>query len=305
MSDKSNADTVELPAAQTIESGMIWPDTGSSQVQADVAATSHQGLVRSNNEDHYQVVRFGRAMETLLTNLPGDLLPAHAEERGYGLVVADGMGGKAGGGTASRMAITRLLYLALSTSDWILSTGERDMQTVLERMAERFRNIDKWLRSQGKGDPRLEGMGTTMTVACSLGTTLLIGHIGDSRAYLCREGALHQLTRDHTLAQALLDLGRLTPEQAARHSGRHVLTHSLGAGESTSEGDFQRALIADGDQLLLCSDGLTEMVDTATIATTLTSAPSAAAACDQLVTAALKNGGRDNVTVALARYRIG
>ena len=84
-----------------------------------------------------------------------------------------------------------------------------------------------------------------------------------------------------------------------------MLTHSLGAGESIYEGDFQRALIADGDQLLLCSDGLTEMVDTATIATTLTSAPSAAAACDQLVTAALKNGGRDNVTVALARYRIG
>jgi serine/threonine protein phosphatase PrpC len=304
MKDTDVADTVELPA-QTLESEIVWPESGSSQVQVDVAATSHQGLVRSKNEDHYLVVRFGRVLETLLTNLPGNLIPPHSEERGYGIVVADGIGGSVGGEIASRMAIARLIYLVLYTPDWILGTGERDVQSVLQRMAERFRHIDTSLRGQSRGDPRLEGMGTTMTLACTLGATVIIGHIGDSRAYLYRDGMLHQLTRDHTLVQSLIDLGRLTPEEAARHPCRHVLTRSLGAGDHPYDADFQRAMIADGDQLLLCTDGLTEMVDEATIATMLTSATSAAAACEELVATALKNGGKDNVTVAVARYRFG
>jgi serine/threonine protein phosphatase PrpC len=302
--DNSDVDTVELPAP-TIESEMNWPDSGSSQMQVDVASTSHQGLVRSKNEDHYLVVRFGRVLETLSTNLPGNLLPPHSEKRGYGMVVADGMGGTASGETASRMAIARLMQLVLTTPDWILSTREADVARQLQRMADRFRQIDASLRRRGKGDPALEGMGTTMTLACSLGATAIIGHIGDSRAYLCREGSLHQLTRDHTLVQALVDLGKLSPEEAARHSCRNVLTCSLGAGDYRSEGDFQRVLLADGDQLLICTDGLTKMVEDATIATILTSAATAAAACEQLVGAALNNGGKDNVTVALARYRFG
>src|SRR5207248_2522417 len=107
----------------------------------------------------------------------------------------------------------------------------------------------------------LAGMGTTMTLACSLGASLVIGHIGDSRAYLFRGGKLHQLTRDHTWVQALMDLGELTAEDAARHPMRHVLIRSLGGKERNVEGDFQRAWLAEDDQVLLCTDGLTNMVD--------------------------------------------
>jgi PPM family protein phosphatase len=173
----------------------------------------------------------------------------------------------------------------------------------MQRLAERYRRVHAALQEQGRADPALWGMGTTMTVASSLGAHLVLGHIGDSRAYLFRGGELHQLTRDHTYVQALMDMGRLTAEQVARHPFRHVLTRSLGGREVGLDGDFQQAWLADGDQLLLCTDGLTDMVDNAAIASVLGGAASATAACQALVEAALQNGGQDNVTVALARYR--
>src|SRR5581483_6760956 len=176
-------------------------------------------------------------------------------------------------------------------------------EQVLQRTAERYEKIDAALRDQGGSDPRLSGMGTTMTLACSLGSTVLIGHIGDSRAYLFHDGELHQLTRDHNLVQSLVALGRLTPEQAARHPFRHMLTRALGAGAHSVQGDFQRATLAGNDQLLLCTDGLTDMVDNTTIASILGSAATANDACQQLIQHALDKGGKDNVTVALARYQ--
>ncbi len=303
MSDEfGSADTVEIPLpASAPETG--WPHTGSAEAEVDVAARSDRGLVRPNNEDHFLAVRVGRSWQTLQTNLPPDLVPGRAEEAGYGLLVADGMGGAAAGEHASRVAIATLVSLTLHTPDWIFITGERETEQVIERMAERYRRADATLREQGKEDPSLSGMGTTMTLACSLGTNLIVGHIGDSRAYLFRDGMLHQLTRDHTLVQALVDAGRITPEQAAKHPYRHMLIRYLGGGKDGLGAEFQRASLADNDQLLLCTDGLTEMVDDATIAATLAGAATAEEACEALVGLALKNGGKDNVTVALARYR--
>jgi protein phosphatase len=270
----------------------------------DIAAQSHQGRVRSNNEDHYLVMRFGRSLDTLLTSLPADEVPARAEEVGYALLVADGIGGNAGGEVASRLALSTLVSLVLHTPDWIISNEPHETEQVMQRFADRYHRVQAALRARGRADPALAGMGTTMTLACSLGTTVVLGHIGDSRAYLFHRGRLCQLTRDHTLVQSLLDAGHLTPKQASRHPWRHVLTRSLSSGERTFDGDFQRAGLADGDQLLLCTDGLTNMVGDAAIAAVLRGAASADDACRTLVAAALNNGGTDNVTVALARYHI-
>jgi len=302
MHKPGDTDTVEfLDLDGTV--GADWPDTGSARIHVDLAAMSHTGLVRPQNEDHYLAIRFGRALETLFTNLPEDQLPKRSEEIAYGMVVADGIGGAAAGEQASRMAITMLISLVLHTPDWILSTGDRETEQVLQRTAERYDKIDAALRDQGNSDPRLAGMGTTMTLACSLRSRVIIGHIGDSRAYLFHRGALHQLTRDHNLVQSLLALGHITPEQAAKHPFRHMLTRALGAGAHSVQGDFQRATLAGNDQLLLCTDGLTDMVDNATIASILGSAASANDACQMLIQQALKKGGKDNVTVALARYQ--
>ncbi len=301
--DKSHDDTVEIPAADPSAVGP-WPDTRSSRVRVDLGAATHRGHVRAANEDHYLVVRFGRALETVLTSLPPGQLPARAEEVGYGLLVADGIGGSAGGEVASRTAISLLVSLVLDTPDWVLSTEPQAAQEMMRRTAERYRRIHEALSERGRADPELARMGTTMTLAVSLGTSLIIGHVGDSRAYLFREGRLCQLTRDHTLVQAMVDLGQLTVEQAARHPSRHVLTASLGGGGGSYEGDFQRLWLADGDQLLLCTDGLTNMVDGGAIMAALRDAATADEACQALVTAALNKGGKDNVTVALARYRL-
>src|SRR5437868_4134026 len=117
-SDPSDDDTLKnlVPPVPT---DAPWPETGSAQVEVDLAAVSDRGLVRANNEDQCLVVRFRREMETLLTNLPPDSIPARAEEVGYGLVVADGMGGTGGGEVASQLAVTTLISLALHTPDWI------------------------------------------------------------------------------------------------------------------------------------------------------------------------------------------
>ena len=300
--DQSTADTAEIPVVTALPEA-LGPDTGSARVQVDLAALTHRGLVRSANEDHYLVMRFGRTLETLLTSLPADQVPPRSEDVGYGLLVADGVGGAVAGEMASRLALSTLVGLLLHTPDWILSEEARDVEQVMQRMAERYRRVHAALRDQGLADPHLAGMSTTMTLACSVGGSAVIGHIGDSRAYLFRNGELHQLTRDHTWVQVLVDLGQVSAEEAARHPMRHVLLRFLGGKERNVEGDFQRAWLADGDQLLLCTDGLTNMVDDAAIASLLGGAATSDEACQALVAAALAKGGQDNVTVALARYR--
>jgi protein phosphatase len=300
-SDKSDEDTVDFPAP--VPPDALWPETGSSRVRVDLAAVSDRGLVREHNQDHYLLLRIGRSLETLLTNLPVNEVPAREEEVAYGLVVADGMGGRVGGEVASRLAITTLVSLALHTPDWVLGIHPRDTRRRLQRMEERWGRVQEALRQRGDREPALGQMGTTMIAAVSLGTRLVVGHVGDSRAYLFRRGQLHQLTRDHTLVQEMEDLGALTPEQAASHPLSHVLTRSFNAAADTARGDFQQAALADGDQLLLCTDGLTDMVDTDVISAVLSEAASADEACQVLLAAALTNGGKDNVTIVLARYR--
>ena len=300
--DKSDDDTVEEPAAP-VPPDAIWPDTGSSQVEVDLAAVSDRGLVREHNQDHYLLLRIGRSLETLLTNLLAAQVPARAEEVAYGLVVADGMGGPAGGQVASQLAITTLVSLALHTPDWVLGIRPQDTRRRVQRMEARWRQVQEALRQRGDREPALGQMGTTLSAAVSLGTRLVVGHVGDSRVYLLRQGQLHQLTRDHRMVQTLMDLGALTAEQAATHPQRHMLLRSFSASGDTAQGDFQQALLADGDQLMLSTDGLTDMVDTEVISSVLSRAASADEACQVLLAAALRNGGKDNVTIALARYR--
>lgn len=275
-----------------------WPD-----LNVDLAALSHQGHVRENNEDSYLVLRFGRSLENLITNLDDELLEESYTITGYGMLVADGMGGIAGGEIASRLALSKLVELVVDTSDWVLSLErQRDISTVLERMTERFWQIDSAVRSEADHDYTLQGMGTTLTVAAALGSNLIIGHVGDSRAYLLRGSLLKQLTTDHTLAQALIDAGVADADDPASRSMRHVLTAAVGSLGQEVDPQVQRFKLEHGDQLLLCTDGLTETVEDSTIAHVLHEAESSQSACQALVDLALAGGGSDNVTVVIARF---
>ena len=298
----SDDDTLEQSLPIWSFSSNLSP--ASSEVKVEIAAASHRGHVRDNNEDHYLAVRFQRSLETLCTNVEEGILEPSFAETGYGLLVADGMGGMAAGEVASRMALCKLLELVVNTPDWIMKWNQReDVSVVMQRMTQRFRQIDDALREQAESDSSLLGMGTTLTVAVSLGRDLLIGHLGDSRAYLMRGKKLHQVTSDHTLAQALIDAGIANPDDAATRAMRHVLTAALGSTAGQVDPQVQRLQLSSSDQVLLCTDGLTEMVTEETIASVLGDASSSKLACESLIDLALGAGGLDNVTVVLARYQ--
>jgi protein phosphatase len=219
------------------------------------------------------------------------------------MVVADGMGGTAAGEVASRLAITYLVDLVLDTPDWIFGMGEPQAEELLNRAARRFREVNAALIERAQRDAELAGMGTTLTLAWSFRTALFIAHVGDSRVYLFRGGSLHKLTRDHTLTQGLVDAGLLPEQEAATHRLRHVLTHAIGISKLGSKAQVQRVGLMDGDRLLLCTDGLTDMVDEETIATAMGRDTTAPVISQALVDLALEAGGRDNVTAVVCHYR--
>jgi len=275
----------------------------SSMVKVDIAGGSHRGHVRKNNEDHYLAVRVYRSLQAICTNVEDPAVKPGFEETGYGMVVADGMGGMAAGEVASRMALCKLVELVVDTPAWIMKLNHReDLEMVMQRMTDRFRLVDVAIREKMESNASLAGMGTTLTAAASLGAHLFIGHIGDSRAYLLRAKKLHQLTKDHTLAQALIDAGITTRDQPDQHRTRHVLTAALGSLGKPTDPQVQRIDLMNGDQVLLCTDGLTEMVKEDVICSALLEADTSASACQTLVDLALAGGGTDNVTVVLARY---
>jgi len=269
----------------------------------DLGAAWHQGYVRETNEDHYLVMQFGRSLNNLITNLDQRLLQASHVSTGYGMFVADGIGGMAAGEVASSWALAKLVELLVETPDWIMRLERtEDVTIVLQRVTQRFLTIDETLKEKAKWDASLRGMGTTLTVACTLGSDLILGHVGDSRAYLLRGTTLTQLTTDHTLAQTLIDAGIAAREDPAPRSMRHVLTAALGSLGERVEPQVQHLKLRQGDQLLLCTDGLTEMVEDITVARTLCEAKTAQAACENLVDLSLVAGGADNVTVVVHRF---
>jgi protein phosphatase len=300
MSVSNEKDSVENPPPHGARTEAP-PRSASAGMKAELAGLTHPGMVRLDNEDHYLIVRFGRTLEVVGSNVTEDLVPHRVAETGYGMVVADGVSGSAAGETASQLAVSTLVRLVLDTPDWMLQVGDREAQIVMERMAQRYRDVNATLAETARDDPLLRGMGTTMTLACILGTQMVLAHVGDSRAYLHRDRHLFRLSRDHTLAQGLADAGAIGPEEVAGHHLRHILIQALGSG-SRIEPQVQQIYLASGDQVLLCTDGLTEMVDEVTIETLLRGPGSVRDVCQALVEHALQRGGKDNVTVVLARF---
>ncbi len=212
------------------------------------------------------------------------------EDAGYGslrlVAVADGMGGAAAGEVASKVVIGRLATLGV--------TGAGVSHDALGALL----TANQDLRDQVAADPELEGMGTTVTALLAEGSKIALAHIGDSRAYLLRDGVLTQLTRDHTYVQALVDDGQITPEEAAVHPQRNMITRVLD-GRVGVELDMALRDARAGDRYLLCTDGLSGVVTTETIAAAL-ALPTVEEAADRLLDLALRGGGPDNVTVVVA-----
>jgi PPM family protein phosphatase len=273
-------------------------------IKVSFGAVSDAGKVRQRNEDHYMVARVRRTFNVLAHNLPKEEMPDFIGEDAYAMVVADGMGGMNAGDVASMLAISTGVKLADKSVKWGFKINEKEARDLLTRLSAYFREIDRRITRKSEGDRRLFGMGTTMTLAYSVGIHLFLVHVGDSRAYLFRNGGLQQLTRDHTVAQALADAGQITQDDVRKHIRRNTLTNYLGGHRGRVKADVRWLRLQDGDRVLLCSDGLSDMVDDPGIAACLTKNPESDKAALALTKLALRHGGKDNITVVVASYAI-
>jgi protein phosphatase len=259
------------------------------------------GRVRSSNEDQFLIALLTKALQIRQTSLPRSRMQ-YSNERGYLFLVADGMGGHQAGEQASALAVDHIEGFVLNTLKWFLHLRGSEGQTVLSEFHAALQQADARICQEASQRPELWGMGTTLTMAYNLNRDLFIAHVGDSRCYLFRNGQLHQLTHDHTLVQEMVRRGVLPPEEGHRHHLRHVITNVLGSTEPGVMPEVHKVQLEAGDMMLLCSDGLTEMVPDTEIAFTLETQPDIRKACERLVAVANDKGGKDNVTAVLARY---
>jgi PPM family protein phosphatase len=278
--------------------------TAPPSVRVEFGARTHVGRVRHNNEDHHLIARLSKSLQVLRTDLPRGNAPRVWGEEGYLLAVADGMGGAAAGERASALVVEGLEKYVLDVFKWFSHPGDPQEDAFMDQIRTGLEWLDRTVIDEAQADRSRAGMGTTLTSAISIGADLLVIHVGDSRAYLFHEGHLEQLTRDHTVTQMLIEGGLLRPEEARSHRRRHVITNVLGGPERGVRGEVHKLRLADGDRLLLCTDGLSEPVGDEQIAELLGLHPDPEDACQALVDAALSHGGPDNVTVVLAAYTI-
>jgi protein phosphatase len=297
-------ETAEYPPARPDLPARFFAP-GLPPVRVEFGALSHPGKVRPNNEDHYLIQRLRRTLSMLMTNLPDHLRPSdRVDEDAYCLAVADGMGGVVFGELASGLALRTLTDLVLSAIKWTMKLNRREMAEADQKIQAYYDLIDQSLMDRTWAEPRTAGMATTLTGAYTVGPVAFIAHAGDSRAYHFRNGVLKRLTHDHTLAQELADVGAIEPEEVATHRLRNTLTNYLGGPREGVQAQVVHLRLADGDRLLLCTDGLTDLVSDDEIATLLMRHPVPQSACQALVELALERGGKDNVTVVIGKYEV-
>ncbi len=276
----------------------------STTVRVDLGAQSHQGVVRSTNEDHYLVIRLGRKQETVATSLPDTDLPRRFEEHGFLMLVADGIGAGGSASVASRVALSTVAHLLLHYGRWNLRIDPAIAAEVLRRSKELYSEVDEAVARRREALPALGDIATALTAAYSAGDHLFVAHVGHSRAYLLRDGYFTQLTRDHTSTQYHADTGRPVAVERRGQDLAHILTDAIGSRGSRPEVDVEHFRLLDGDCLLLCTNGLTDMVDDECIAETLSLRRHATEQCRILVDLANQRGGGDNITAIVAQYEV-
>ena len=252
---------------------------GEAIMIVEVKAATDLGLRRPQNEDSH-----------------GEWIPSTAEERGRRgnlIVVADGMGGSRAGEVASRLAVDTVLRCY----------REAPGEDLLEDLHHAVEDANRVVHQESVAHPEHSGMGTTCTAVVLRGADAFIAHVGDSRAYLIRDGEIRQLTRDHSLVAQLVRDGQLTPAQAKVDPRRNVVTRSVGVGAHVEiDADSVPGILRLGDTVLVCSDGLHGVVADEELKAAA-SRPDLGEGCREAIQLANDRGGPDNITVVLARVR--
>src|SRR6266699_1391236 len=262
-------------------------------IRVEVFAKTDLGRTRDHNEDKFLVADLTKKTASLLPDVRRhDIGP-----RGTLFVVADGMGGAAAGELASEMATDTIYAHLLKT--W--KDDEVTPQRFAYRLKESVEVANSSSHAHAKAHPEVRGMGTTTTAAGVLNDHLYLTQVGDSRAYLIRGGQAHQITKDQSLMQRLVEAGELTEEEAAQSERRNLILQALGPDPKVKV-DLTYQEVRRGDILVLCSDGLSGQVKKEEIAQVVSSTPDLSAACDTLIALANERGGPDNITVVIARF---
>ena len=259
-----------------------------------LAGMTDVGITREHNEDAFAIL-------DLTTGRTDDDLADSALDvglRGVVLVVADGMGGAAAGEIASQMAVEAVLDTF--RAQWMSGVG-LDTDAFVETIRDAADTANHRIFAYAGAHPEHAGMGTTATIAGLLGNSLYLAQVGDSRAYIVRDGVAQQITKDQSLMQQLIEAGEMTPDQAEVSERRNIILQALGP-DSSVRPDFTQQPVARGDTLVICSDGLTTHLRASDIARIVTASRDPDVACEQLIAAANAEGGHDNITVVVVEF---
>lgn len=271
--------------------------------QVDVCGLTHPGLVRTENQDHFLIATLHKSMRILQTSMPQDALGSlESPSRGHVFLVADGVGGGPRGREASRTALRAIMDYVLRAMDLYVQLDEDiepQFQAELRRSVELSHEAVLQAGQEGEGQDERSSMATTLTMVCFRWPKAYIVHVGDSRGYRLRDGQLELLTKDQTMAQAMVDAGALSPDQAARSRLNHILYSALGG--SRAEPYTVVTDVRWDDRMLICTDGITKHISDDEIKSALARMTSADSTAQELLQLALDRGGSDNTTLIVGQ----
>jgi serine/threonine protein phosphatase PrpC len=267
--------------------------------EIDVFGLTHAGKVRANNQDHFLVCSLRRQVHIHRTSLPDTSRWPATERLAFLAMVADGVGSSTQGGEASRLAVEGITEYVAQSMKAYYAADEMDDDGFSAALQGAAREVHDRVVKHAKADASGRGMATTLTLFLGVWPRAYLLQVGDSRAYLMRDGTLTQITRDQTMAQELVDQGVLTRAEAPRTRWAHVLSSAIGGHQNAPV--VTRVQSVWNQVVLLCSDGLTKHVSDERIAERLRAMTSAEQVCGALLQDALDDGGSDNITIVVGR----
>lgn len=251
------------------------------------AGKSDIGLVRKVNEDDFLCLRLNDLLK--LKNTEADL---------YLCIVADGMGGRNAGEVASSMAVHEVVEFIKEKHINVLLEKDISEEKIFDLIREAIYYSNDSIYKKSLLNSEFVGMGTTLSMILIKDNNVFYGHVGDSRIYIIRKNEIAKLTEDHSLVAELVKKGTIKPEEAVRHPQKNIITRALGT-EYNIEADLGKHEMMDEDYILLCSDGLSNLISDSEIMEIVLSAKNVDQACDNLINKAKENGGFDNITVVV------
>ena len=271
--------------------------------QMDCFGLTDSGRKRPTNQDHFLIADLNKSMRVHDTSLTLD-----NEARVYGgsqgklLIVADGMGGEAAGERACTIAVDQVTTYVLNSLAWCFRLEEGSEQDFEDHLKEALRSCQRSIQSAVGKHPEMKSMGTTMTMVYIVWPRAFVVHVGDSRCYLLRDHQLDQITVDHTMSEIMVEAGQMSREEARHSPMGNALWNVLGGRSDELLVDIYKITLERDDILLLCTDGLYDMVPHEKLEELLSSRTSAEVTCRKLVDLANENGGRDNITVIVSHF---